>query len=91
MSNTLHFIDAAAIIQNSVAVKVQDWDGALIYPADLDDGGFEIVDYEQDRVAQFSNLKSKVTRTDFDGGFSLTFTDDEGEKFKLIPLTYAKG
>lgn len=91
MSKTLHFIDAARIIQNAVAVKVQDWDGALIYPADLDDGGFEIVDYERDVVAQFSNLKSEVKREDFDGGFSLTFTDDEGEKYKLIPLTYAKG
>jgi hypothetical protein len=90
MSKTLHFIDASKIIQDCVAVKVQDWDGALIYPADLDDGGFEIVDYEQDRSAQFSNLKSKVKREDFEGGFSLTFTDDDGEKFKLIPLGYFK-
>jgi hypothetical protein len=32
-----------------------------------------------------------VDRTDFDGGFKLTFTDDEGFKLDLIPLTYAKG
>ena len=91
MSKTLSFTAASKIIQNAVAVKVHDWDDALIYPADLDDGGFEIVDCDHVRCAQFSNLKSEVKREDFDGGFSLTFTDDEGEKYKLIPLTYAKG
>ena len=89
--STIPFATALSIIQNAVAVKVQTWDGALLYPADLDDGGFEIVDYEQDRSAQFSKSGDKVARTDFDGGFKLTFTDDEGFKLDLIPLTYAKG
>ena len=92
MSKTLSFAAACRIIQNAVAVKVQDWDDALIYPADLDDDAFEIVDFNYiDRAAQFSEKGGKVMREDFDGGFSLTFTDDEGEKYKLIPLTYAKG
>ena len=91
MSKTISFTAASRIIQNAVAVKVQTWDGALLYPADLDDGGFEIVDYEQDRSAQFSKSGGKVHVTAFDGGFKLTFTDDEGFNIDLIPLTYAKG
>lgn len=92
MSKNIHFIDASAIVMKAVAVKVRE-SRALAYVFPLDDGGFEIetrANCELKRIAQFSNLKSEVKREDFDGGFTLTFIDDGGEKYTLIPLAYAK-
>jgi hypothetical protein len=86
MSKTsIPYESAIAIILHAVAVKVQDWNDALLYPSDTDDG-FELVDDNTDKMASVTG--GKVVKETFDGGFKLTFKDDEGDTITVVPLGY---